>query len=152
MRSIRRSNLIHIAAILRLRIRFAIRNDENRCLFRRTEDRRAGSQAIFIYSYLGKIATEFIIDNSFASMPLGICASRHKILKHGGQSDVQNDVNSLTSYLLRTSKFTLSLYPSPERGKFFGCSFPSLIREGEGVGSCRKNKRPEGRRADYVHL
>ena len=72
----------------------------------------------YFHLYLGKTATKFIIDNSFASMPLGICASYEEILKHGGQSDVQHDVfnfvkrtyrpNVLSSYRLkRSSRFTL---------------------------------------------
>ena len=44
-----------------------------------TEGRNAGCQASFIYNYFSKIATKFIIDNSFASMPLCIWASRFSL-------------------------------------------------------------------------
>ena len=40
-----------------------------------TEVRKTGSQAIFIYRYLGKTGPKFIIDNSFSSMHLSIFAS-----------------------------------------------------------------------------
>ena len=39
-------------------------------LLKLTEVKRTGGQAIFIYSYLGKTGTKFVIDNSFASMRL----------------------------------------------------------------------------------
>ena len=45
-------------------------------LLKLTDVKRSGCQTIFIYSYLGKTVTKFIIDNSFASMPLSICASK----------------------------------------------------------------------------
>ncbi len=53
--------------------------NEIRCedrLLKLAEDR---GQAIFIYSYFGKIATKFIIDNIFASMHLRICASKFNL-------------------------------------------------------------------------
>ena len=43
------------------------------------EVKRSGGQAIFIYSYLGKTGTKFIIDNGFASMPLSIFASKFNL-------------------------------------------------------------------------
>ena len=49
-------------------------------LLKLTEVRKTRGQASFIYSYLrGKTGTKFIIYNSFASMPLGICASKFNL-------------------------------------------------------------------------
>ena len=58
---------------------YTIEIDAAKLLDGRPEVKRSRGQAIFVYSYLGKTWTKFIIDNSFASMHPCIFASNFSL-------------------------------------------------------------------------
>ena len=76
-------------------------------------------------------------------MLLGIFASRHEILKHGGQSDVQNDVNILALLTSVSFKALLSSYLQNRLPpSYISISFISRTCVSPGLSVTLKDPRP----------
>ncbi len=92
---------------------YTIEIDAAKLLDGRSEVKRSRGQAIFVYSYLGKTWTKFIIDNSFASMHPCIFASNFSLTSCPPVFCSSDLTHPFTSPPLKGGEKEPSPHPSP---------------------------------------